>query len=235
LSTFDIVIPHYNTGRTNQLAFACVRSIQSCSEDYRIIWIQNGGAMPPAIISTLAQCERTLILCNQENLGFVKATNQGIQASDSPYIVLMNNDTRAASGWLDKLRKPLLNPEIGMSGPLSTAPGSWQGRIRPRCNPFILPQHINLAFFCVMIRRDVIEKVGLLDEGFGPGLGDDDDYSIRVRKAGYRLALAKDLVIPHNHRATFKELYSRETIRTMQQAAAKRIREKHEKFLEGDR
>jgi GT2 family glycosyltransferase len=224
MKTFDIVVPHCNVPRVIPAALLCVRSIRECSQDYRVIWIQNGGECPPAIDIELRLCEKCLTIMNPRNLGFVKATNQGIRASDAPYVVLMNNDARAATGWLRKLRAPLLSSGIGISGPLSTASGSWQGRMRPRQNPWIVPDDLNLAFFCAMIRRDVIEQIGLLDEAFGPGLGDDDDYSIRARAAGYRLALVTDLRIQHDHRSTFRELYSREQIRSIQQAAVRRIK-----------
>jgi GT2 family glycosyltransferase len=228
MKTYDIIIPHCNFPHINLVAAMCLRSIRRFSADYRVIWIQNGGNIPRPIDVELRPCEEILLILNPENLGFVKATNQGLSASDAPYIVLMNNDAKAAPQWLQKLQAPLLSPGIGIAGPLSTAVGSWQGRYRPKQNPWIIPNDLNLAFFCAMMRRDVFDEVGLLDEGFGPGLGDDDDYSMRARAAGYRLALVTDLRIQHDHRSTFRRLYSREQIRAMQHAAVRRISEKHE-------
>ena len=63
-----------------------------------------------------------------------------------------------------------------------------------------------LVFFCVMIKREVINKIGLLDEKFGVGLGDDDDYCHRAEAAGFRLAFVGNLEIYHKHKATFKAL-----------------------------
>ena len=77
-----------------------------------------------------------------------------------------------------------------------------------------------------MLRRDVIEKVGTLDDAFGVGLGDDDDYSFRVRRAGFKLALRQDLVVPHHHRSTFKALYSQQEIHAMQCKALDILRQK---------
>jgi len=56
------------------------------------------------------------------------------------------------------------------------------------------------------MRKDVFEKVGELDEQFGIGMFEDDDYSIRVREAGYRVRLAEDLFIHHWGGASFKKL-----------------------------
>jgi len=49
--------------------------------------------------------------------------------------------------------------------------------------------------FCLLMKRDVYEVIGGLDEQFGLGLFDDDDLAIRARQAGFELAVAHDLFI----------------------------------------
>jgi len=63
-----------------------------------------------------------------------------------------------------------------------------------------------LAFFCVAIPRRVIDQVGLLDEDFGIGLGDDEEYCHRLRRNGYKLILSLGSFVFHWHRTTFKSL-----------------------------
>lgn len=226
MKTHDIIIPHFSFPIANRLAVSCLASVRQYSLDYRVIWIQNGGLVPPEVQRELERCEKREIVCNSDNLGFVKAVNQGLEISEAPFIVILNNDTRVVPSWFQKLRKPLALHEVGLSGPLSTARGSWQGQMRPCANPWIVPDRLNLAFFCVMIRRDCFEKVGLLDTGFGLGLGDDDDYCARARKAGYKLALAGDLRITHRHRTTFNHLFTPVEIRNIQLAAVSRLNSK---------
>ena len=62
--------------------------------------------------------------------------------------------------------------------------------------------------FCAALRRDVLEAVGPLDERFEVGLFEDDDYSARVKEAGYRVALAEDAFVHHFGEASFGELYA---------------------------
>jgi GT2 family glycosyltransferase len=62
-----------------------------------------------------------------------------------------------------------------------------------------------LAFFCVAIKREVINKVGLLDEVYGIGMFEDDDYCMRVKKAGYSLICADDVLIHHHLGASFNK------------------------------
>lgn len=228
MKQFDIIIPHFNGPKLDGLAINCLRSIRTQSTDYRVIWVQNGGNLMRPIMDELAKCEKYSVIKNSQNMGFVRATNQGIQLSDAPYIVLLNNDTEVRSGWLQKLCQPL-SGDIGISGPMSTAIGSWQSRwvARNGLPTCIVPENLNLAFFCAMIRRDVIETVGLLDEDFGAGLGDDDDYCIRVRKSGYKIALVQDLRITHKHRSTFKTLFTHDQIHNIQVSAVKKLNNKH--------
>jgi GT2 family glycosyltransferase len=220
----DIIIPFWNQ---SDFTLKCLASIAKYSSDYRIILINNGSDISESSkLNELLSYLPHILINNDKNLGFIKATNQGIKESTAPYIVLMNNDTEAAPKWLEKLKEPLVD-DVGLSGPVTTAKRSWQGRWNKKGGIYILPPGRMLAFFCTMIRRDVIEKVGLLDESFGMGFGDDDDYCVRASKAGFKLALVQDLVIPHHHRTTFTKIFGAKKVQEMQAVAIKKFREKH--------
>ena len=60
--------------------------------------------------------------------------------------------------------------------------------------------------FCTIIRNDVINKCGLLDESYKVGMFEDDDYAEAVRKAGYRLTIAEDAFIHHFGSSSFRSL-----------------------------
>ena len=217
-NNFDIIIPHLHLPETERLAYYCLTSIRRHSKDYRLIWIDNGGTAKSDVVMDELAAHNCMIIRNTENLGFVKAVNQGLAVSSAPYIVLLNNDTEVDANWLEQLRAPL-RADMGMSGPRTTARGSWQGHHQPTDYPVILPEKAMLAFFCVMMRRDVFEKVGYLDEDFGVGFGDDDNYCARVQQAGFKLVLVPKLLIKHYHRTTFKLLYSENQIKEMQDKA----------------
>lgn len=216
---YDIIIPHMNDHTANRLAQKCLQTIRAYSTQQNVIWIQNGGETPSIIENELTISPCVTRIKNLTNIGFVKAVNQGLAVSKAQFIVLMNNDTEAAPCWLEKLSAPIEEGRCGMSGPRTTTRGSWQG------GPWIPnpPQKLDLgsmlAFFCVMMRRDVFVTVGYLDEDFGVGFGDDDNYCARVQAAGYALMFVPEVCIPHNHRTTFKAVYSKEQIQEMQDRA----------------
>ena len=63
-----------------------------------------------------------------------------------------------------------------------------------------------VAFFCAAMPRTVYEKVGGLDEAFGTGFFEDDDYCRRVREAGWEVACAEDVFVHHHLSASFDKL-----------------------------
>jgi O-antigen biosynthesis protein len=117
------------------------------------------------------------------------------------------------------------NPRLGMIGPVSNA--VWNVQKIQTTYQTMVEMHqwaedytsqqpddyraVNmLGFFCLMTKREVIDKVGLLDENYGVGMFEDDDYCRRVKEAGYELGYTKKVFIHHEGSASFGQLSSRE-------------------------
>jgi GT2 family glycosyltransferase len=62
------------------------------------------------------------------------------------------------------------------------------------------------AFFCVMMERKTFENVGPLDERFGKGFFEDDDYCRRIENMGLRVVCAEDVFIHHHLSASFDKM-----------------------------
>lgn len=219
----DIIIPIWNEG---DVTVKCLKSIKKHTKDYRLILIDN-ASRPAEWKKVQAEAEKhkeVFVIHNNENLGFVKATNQGIATSTSEKIVLMNNDTEAVEGWIDRMLQVFtIHDRIGIVAPLCSIADSWQnieklkevwGEELP--NDGYKKVDGMVAFFCSMIDRQVIRKVGYLSEDFGIGLGDDDWYCHLVHEAGFEIYLTKNVVIPHHHRTSFKKLYTPEQLQEIQ-------------------
>lgn len=135
--------------------------------------------------------DRLTLIENSENLGWIKAVNQGFNISTAPYVCVMNNDVIVSAGWLDNMVDIMdKNPKIGLMNP-RWEKGSFKG---PR------GEYIETDWcrgFCALIRREVIDKIGGFDEAYGFGYWEDHDYSIRAIKAGYICGLAMNSFVEH--------------------------------------
>ena len=127
-----------------------------------------------------------MVARNEANLGFAGGNNVGIRLATGDVVVLLNNDTYVTRGWMRRLIRPLIRdrPHGFERSPdqqyRQRTEGSSQVRVlwrRCRMSPQVRDGRLgeifetdNLAFFCVAIRRAVLDDVGLLDEAFGLGL-----------------------------------------------------------------
>lgn len=170
------------------------------------------------------------LILNNINAGFSAGNNIGIKQSTGAYIVVLNNDTFVSPNWVNNLLRHFNDEKVGMVGPVTNNIGN-QAKI-PVPSYFTEADFLkhatrihyanygkvypmiegSLAFFCVVIKKEVIDAVGLLDENFGRGWFEDDDYTIRVREAGYQAIIADDVLIHHEHSATFGKLPNQEKL-----------------------
>jgi len=167
------------------------------------------------------------VVANDENLGFARAVNQGIRLSDADYVCIQNNDTIMYEGGYERMIAHLEEhaPRLGLIGPMtnnadSVQRGDGNGRGVQIVNGLV-------AFFCTVIPRRVIDDVGLLSEEYGMGYGEDNDYCIRLRDAGYRLGIARDVFVHHDHHATYRALIGDDGIDRLGVENSERLMAKH--------
>lgn len=110
-----------------------------------------------------------LIIIPNVGRTFEQATNWGLQMATGDYLLFCNDDVLVRhKSWQHFMTEPFKNPEVGM---VNGTGYNWKDLA---------------SFWFVMIRRDVFEKVGLLDENF-THFCSDHDYSMRVKTAGYKI------------------------------------------------
>lgn len=207
----SIIILSYNAKDYTKM---CIQSIRQYTDPgtYEIIVVDNGSS-DGSLNWLIAQPDIRLI-ANKENVGFPKGCNQGLQIAAGTDLLLLNNDTIVTPRWLKQLTTALYSsPEIGAVGCMTNRckmpqrvdlpnTSSISGMIKfsenfNHSNPSKWYKALTLMGFCYLFRREVYERIGELDEAFSPGNFEDDDYSLRIRKAGWKLMLLKDTFIYH--------------------------------------
>jgi len=215
----------------NNLEFteACLHSLELNTNysNWELIIVDNASTdgTPEFLREYAASRDHVSLILNDENLGFAAGNNVGLKQAKGEFQILLNNDTYVTPGWLKDLVRHFDDESIGLVGPVTNNIGNEAkvdiqyfnmvemveaARVFTRVHS---REHIfvdTAAFFCVAIRKEVIEKVGLLDEAFGRGFFEDDDYCIRARKAGYKVAIADDVFVHHHLSASFNKLKDEE-------------------------
>ncbi len=221
-----IVVTYGNLALTRD----CIESIRADDTygNVELVIVDNASTDgTPAYLNDLARSSANVhvTLCSQ-NAGFAAAVNVGLAQARGDYLVILNNDTVVTPGWLRGLVGHLsASPEIGLLGPVSNGVDN-EARVFTRyTHPSEMADEIlditrtnmgevfdleSLSFFCVMLPRRVYEEIGRLDEGYGFGYFEDDDYCRRVAAIGLRICCTSDVYVHHSQSAAFDKLGSRE-------------------------
>lgn len=211
----DIIIPVWNLkGYTRQ----CVESIiRNTGYPYRLIIIDNGSEPETKeYLEGLRNDPRLpgyVLIRNEENLGYTRATNQGLEISDAEYVCLHNNDTIVMKGWLEEMVKVAeLSAETGIVNPASNNLGHrrpWYmplERYAEKRREVYSGRYIEMATaigFSYMVKREVINKIGVLREDYGLGNFEDTEYCIRAGRNGYKSVIAEGAYVWHAENASF--------------------------------
>ncbi len=203
----------------NQIRFTkqCIDSItQRTSVPYELIFVDNGSTDgTPEYLQTV---EGARVILNSENLGFAGGVNQGIMVAQGKQILLLNNDTVVTTGWLEGLLEALYDrPDTGLVGPVSnqvsgpqqiavdyeqlTSLDGFAWKLRSQRE---MTEVDRLVGFCLLMRREVVDAIGELDEQFKIGCFEDDDYCRRALEAGFKAYIAQHIFVHHFGSVTFK-------------------------------
>jgi GT2 family glycosyltransferase/glycosyltransferase involved in cell wall biosynthesis len=189
-----------------------------------IIVVDNasGDSTPELLREAAAEDRRIRTIFNAENRGFAAANNQGIAASRGEIVILLNNDTVVPPGLVGRLVRHLQrDPSIGLLCPTTNFCGN-EARVEPDYTDIAgLPAYAArrarehrgrvfdigvAAMYCVAARRALLDDVGPLDEAYGVGMSEDDDFAVRMRAKGYRVECAEDVYVHHVGQGAFRKL-----------------------------
>ena len=226
----DILVPIYNAYEFTRKCIDSVYKntdvqfnlylIDDCSPDERISKLLDEIRQKekPQLLRDLK------ILRNEENLGFIGSVNRGFKISQNN-VVLLNTDTEVPPKWLSRLIKPMIEDKtvasitpFSNSAEICSFPNFCENNDLPEGLTVAELDEIFLRYgdivpcniptgvgFCMLLRRECLEKYGAFDTVFGKGYGEENDWCRRTAEQGYRHLHIKNLFVWHKHGASFAE------------------------------
>lgn len=219
----SVVIVNWNVG---ELLVEALRSLESGLGDLRAeVIVVDNGSVDGSVGLVRREFPYVKTIANRENIGFARANNLAIKQSKGRYVLLLNPDTVVFRDTLRKLVEFMDSTrDAGIAGCRQIyANGEWQST----CHRMITLKHEALIAFglsifpqlvdygdlpmratepfrvdwvggaCLVIRRDLVERVGLLDENLFM-YAEDADLCQRVRSLGYSVYYLPDVSIIHH-------------------------------------
>ena len=207
----SIIIVNWNT---KDLLLQCLKSVYKAVKEMEteVIVIDN-GSQDGSRIEVTGTFPAVQLIENSKNLGFAKAANQGLRKASGRYALLLNPDAQVKEGAIDRMCSFMdAHPEAGVVGTqLLNADGSKQNSIAnfPSLATELLNKSLLRRLFPdrfpgkerdypepvevdsvigagMMVRRDTMEQVGLLDEGYFLFL-EETDWCYRMKKTGWKI------------------------------------------------
>lgn len=237
----DIIIPIYNA---YQYTVDCIESVirNTDLENNTLILINDKSTderIKEFLDGLVGTCKGNVqVMHNEVNLGFIGTVNKGMSLSEND-VILLNSDTEVTPRWLEKMTEAAqINKNVGTvtsltnNGTICSVPNFCEDNEIPnnftvdeyaevieRTSLKLYPSIPTAVGFCMYIKREVIDKVGLFDaETFGKGYGEENDFCCRAIEHGYYHILADDTFVYHKGSTSFlgdKEKYINNNLRLL--------------------
>lgn len=203
---------------------ACLEALQAQGDsDFEVIAVDNASSDGSADFIA-QQYPQVRLLRNPVNRGFAGGCNKGLQVAEGELLILLNQDTQVQPGWLEALRERLADPRVGIVGCKILHPDGWIQHAGGWIEwPLGIAHHLGqgepddtgqwdvartveyTTGAAMAFRRDVVERIGLLDEGFWPAYFEDTDFCFRAREAGYEVWYEPRAVLLHYVTTSLKD------------------------------
>ena len=225
----DVVVPVFGNLAATR---ACLEALLQSLPETSVVHVVDDGSVP-GCAEALRDLSRLRLHRHAVNRGFPAAANTGLRAAMGRDVVLLNSDTVVPPGWLERLRAAAYAaPDTGTATPLSGDGTivSYAGEgdapaldaLAQRANPGLtVPLPVGVGF-CLFIRRDCLDQVGMLREDlFAQGYGEESDFCLRARQCGWGHVAAADLFVAHRGGGSFGG--GRADLRRRNQATLERL------------
>lgn len=205
-----VVVLNYNGA---DLLRACLRSLDELRgrEHVRVL-VSDNGSSDGSTQMVRDEFPWVILQDNRENLGFGRGNNIVLARYEADDYIVLNNDTEGHAGWLDAMQHAAADPAVGIVGAKLLFPdgrlqhaGGVVDAFGPRHHGYLAkPEEFSerrdvdfVTFACALIKREVLERIGYMDEGYAPIYYEDADFCLRARAAGFRIVYEPAATLLH--------------------------------------
>ena len=256
MKNIDIIIPIYNAYEYTE---ECIKSILKYTDlQNNTLLLINDKSPDEKIFPMLKKYKennkdkKIVVLENEQNMGFVKTVNKGMQYSQND-VILLNSDTEVTKNWIEKIQKcaysnqyiatvtPLTNngticsvPNFGIDNELPTNMTLDEyAEMIEKISKNRYPELTTGNGFCMYIKREVISEIGVFDDiTFGKGYGEENDFCYRALDYGYTNVLCDNTFIYHKGTQSFKKENMTETRMALVESHMKLLRQKYPIYVQ---
>lgn len=205
-----VIVLNYNG---QDLLRACLRSLEELRDREHVrVLVSDNGSTDGSQTMVRSEFPWVVLHENGENLGFGRGNNIVLARHEADDYILLNNDTEAHPGWLDAMQRAAEAADVGLVGARLLFPdgrlqhaGGFVDAFGPQHHGYLAKpeEHAErrdvdfVTFACALVKREVLERIGYMDEGFAPIYYEDADYCLRARAAGFRIVYEPDAVLLH--------------------------------------
>ena len=221
----DIIIPVYNGYEFLTPLFDSIE--RNTTSTYRLIVINDCSPderVKPLLQERLRKHPDAIFIDHEVNLGFVKSVNEG-RAHTRDHFLILNTDTEVPKYWMERLMHPIINGDriatttpFTNSGQIASFPNFiadndiFEGmsvdaldsvfrEVNPE--PFYAEVPTGVGF-CMGVNYDLTRKIGFfVEEEFGKGYGEENDWCQRAIEHGYSNLIVPNLFVYHKHGGSF--------------------------------
>jgi len=221
----DIIIPVYNGYQFLTPLFDSIE--KNTTSPYRLIVVNDCSPdekVKPLLLNRLQKHPTAIFIDHEVNLGFVKSVNEAYTHTSSHFLIL-NTDTEVPAFWLERLMHPIVNMEkiatttpFTNSGQIASFPNFIADNdifedmgvdaldsVFREVNPDKFYTHVPTGVgFCMGVNYDLIQEIGFfVEEEFGRGYGEENDWCQRAIAHGYTNLMVPNLFVYHKHGGSF--------------------------------
>lgn len=207
MTTLSVVIPTHHRPKLLERVLVSIYASDSVEGMLEVVVVNDGS--PAGEYDAVSARFPAVVWVQQRRRGPAAARNRGWRAAAGEAVAFIDDDCVLAPGALHHLQQELKNHDAvgGRIEPLK------RGRM---VADYMQAEHLVthkvdagqvrwLVTACLIIRRPILDQLGGFDERFSHG-GEDADLSLRLRKNGFRLAIADKAVVAHDHRSSLLQL-----------------------------